>query len=74
MIMAGRRKRWRELSEAQQVAIVILSVVQLGLLIAALWDLRRRPAEQVNGSKWGWTLASFINYIGPIAYFTFGRK
>jgi hypothetical protein len=74
MIMVNRKKQWHELTESQQVAIVILSVVQFGLLVAALWDIYHRPANKVNGSKLAWTLGSFINYVGPIAYFTFGRK
>ena len=30
--------------------------------------------DEINGSKQMWTVAAFINFIGPIAYFTFGRK
>lgn len=74
MIMAGKHKRWHELSEAKQVAIVVLSVVQIALLLAALWDIYRQPPEKINGAKGWWSLVSFINYLGPIAYFTFGRK
>jgi hypothetical protein len=74
MIMAGKQKRWHELSEAQQVAIIVLSVVQVTLLLGALWDISRRPLEKINGAKGWWSLASFINYLGPIAYFSFGRK
>ncbi len=74
MIMAGKQKRWHELSEAQQVAIIVLSVVQVTLLLGALWDIYRRPPEKINGAKGWWSLASFINYLGPIAYFSFGRK
>lgn len=49
-------------------------VLQLGLMAAGLIDLWRR--EQVTGgNKWIWALVIiFINIIGPIAYFTFGRK
>jgi hypothetical protein len=49
-------------------------MIQITLLIATLRDLRRRPAEQINGPKWAWTLAAFVNVIGPISYFMFGRK
>ena len=48
--------------------------MQIGLLIAALVDIYRRPAEQVRGIKWAWTAVSFINFVGPVSYFAFGRK
>jgi hypothetical protein len=47
------------------------------LKIAALVDLRRRPASQVRGSKWAWALAVFfVNSLGtvPLAYFVKGRR
>jgi hypothetical protein len=44
------------------------------LLIAALIDIRRRPAKQIRGNKLLWTAAVFVNFIGPISYFVFGRK
>ena len=49
-------------------------MLQLVLLAAALIDIRRRPAEEINGSKRLWTMVVFINGIGPIAYFVSGRK
>lgn len=52
--------------------IVPLLIIQLGLIIAALWDLIKR--EKTNGPKWLWViLILFINYIGPILYFVIGR-
>jgi hypothetical protein len=69
-----RKQRWSDLSSRQQRAIIAAGVVQNGLLVAALIDLRRRPAEQVNGNKRLWAAVSFVNFVGPIAYFAFGRK
>jgi len=60
-------------STATRIRIAILSVIQFALLGAALWDLRKRSASQIRGSKWMWTPIVFINFIGPIAYFAFGR-
>ena len=40
----------------------------------ALADIRRRPAAEIRGNKWIWTGVSFINFVGPISYFLFGRK
>ncbi len=68
------KRRWSELSGAQRGGIVAAGVVQLSLCAAALADLRRRPAEQVRGSKKLWTAACFVNVVGPIAYFTLGRR
>jgi hypothetical protein len=37
-------------------------------------DLRRRPEEQVRGSKRLWRVASAVNTVGSLAYLTIGRK
>ncbi len=73
MIYIPSRKHWHELSGAQKAGIVVM-IVQLGLLSAALLDLRRRAPDEINGSKRMWTAATFINFIGPISYFVWGRK
>jgi hypothetical protein len=69
-----REKHWKDLTDAQKRGIVLLGVLQLALLAAALIDIRRTSAEEINGSKQLWTAVVFINGIGPIAYFVFGRK
>ncbi len=70
-----RNMKWSELTTSQRVRMVIQGGVQLGLLAAALIDIRR-PADRINGSKRLWTVVAFANFlgIGPIAYFVFGRK
>ncbi len=73
-VMSHSKKTWSDLSGTQRRAIVGLIAVQLTLLTAALTDLRRRPARMVNGDKRVWTAVSFINFVGPAAYFAFGRK
>jgi len=70
----SKKKRWSDLSGEQRGAIVAAGVVQVSLLVAALADLRRRPADQINGSKLVWLPLLFVNFIGPLAYFRFGRK
>jgi hypothetical protein len=67
-------KRWSDLTTEQQTAIRIAATVQMTLLVAALWDMWRRPVEEINGDRRLWTLASFVNFVGPVAYFLFGRK
>jgi hypothetical protein len=68
------QKRWSDLSRPQQRAIIGAGVVQLLLAAAALLDLRRRPSEQVRGSKKLWAVAALVNFFGPLAYFAFGRR
>ena len=70
----ARKKRWADLSTAQKRAVIAAGVVQNALLVAALIDLRRRSAKQINGDKRLWVAASFINFVGPITYFVVGRK
>lgn len=48
-------------------------LIQLLLIVAALYDLTRR--HTTRGPKWVWVLIIlFINLIGPIAYFVVGRE
>lgn len=50
-----------------------LVIIQLGLMIAALWDLSRRSATR--GPRWLWAVVIvFVNVIGPLIYFTVGRE
>jgi len=68
------KRTFGDLSAAQRAAIGAAAVGQVSLAAAALLDLRRRPARKIRGDKRLWVAASFVNYIGPIAYFTYGRK
>lgn len=75
--MIRRRKqkqRWSDLGPRERAGIVAAGTVQISLTIAALVDLRRRDAAEVKGSKKAWTAAAFVNFIGPLAYFAFGRR
>ena len=36
--------RWNNMTQAQRVAIIVTGSAQIALLIAALVDIRRRPA------------------------------
>ena len=73
--MSDRRKtRWNELRPAQRRAVVVGGAVQIALQVAALWDLRRRSAAELRGSRRWWAAVTFLNFVGPIAYFTVGRR
>ena len=67
-------KKWKDLSPRKKRGILLSGTVQIGLLVAALLDIYRRPGEEIRGSKRLWTLAAFVNFVGPISYFLFGRK
>ncbi|RMI40921.1 PLDc_N domain-containing protein [Actinomadura harenae] len=73
-VVVGEKRSWGELSVGQRRMIVGAAVVQWGLAIAALVDLRRRTAEEVRGSKRVWRVVAFVNFAGPLAYFLFGRR
>lgn len=62
-------------TETLVLLLVPVLVIQLGLLIWALYDLTR-PGRRVKGdSKVVWALIIiFINLIGPILYFLVGRE
>jgi hypothetical protein len=76
MIIMSRNKKWSDLTPGQKAPLVFRGIVQMALLAAALADIYRRPAEEINGSKWLWGAAAFANFmgIGPVSYFAFGRK
>ncbi|APC47249.1 PLDc N-terminal domain-containing protein [Virgibacillus halodenitrificans] len=60
-------------SSINWAVIAPLIVIQGILLIIALIDLAK--TAQTNGPKWLWFLIIFfINIIGPILYFLFGRR
>jgi hypothetical protein len=69
-----RRRRWQDLTPAQQTAVWILGSVQLSLAATAWADLAKRPADQVNGSKARWAAIIAINWLGPLAWFRWGRR
>jgi hypothetical protein len=68
------KKKWGELSSRNRRLITILGVVEVVLLAAALWDIKRRPAEQIKGPKWMWRALAFVNIVGPVSYFVVGRR
>ncbi len=63
-----------ELSPRSRTLIKVGAVVQFALLAYAWLDLRRRPAEQLRGSKRLWKRAVFVNFVGPLAYLLVGRR
>jgi hypothetical protein len=67
-------KKWSERSGRSRTLLVAAGVVEVALLVATLIDIKRRPADQIKGSKRMWSAIAFINIVGPISYFVFGRR
>lgn len=64
-----------ELEELTRLIPLLIPVIliQIGLMVVALWDLIKR--EQTRGPKWVWVLVIvFLNLIGPIVYLVVGRQ
>jgi hypothetical protein len=70
--MAG--KKWSEFSERQRALVLTAAAAELSLKIAALIDIKRRPAELIRGPKNLWRAAMAVNLLGPLSYFAFGRR
>jgi hypothetical protein len=74
--MAVERRR-RDLSPRSRRLVVAGAVIEGTLKIAALADIKRRPAGRIRGAKWAWaTGVALVNGFGaaPLAYFAFGRR
>ena len=71
------RKQWSDLSPRTRRLLTVAAVIEAMLKLAALIDIRRRPASQIRGPKWLWaTVVTVISSAGvlPVSYFVFGRR
>ena len=71
------RKRWGDLSGRSRRLLIAAGVAEATLKVAALIDIKRRPASQIRGPKWIWAAVMvFVASFGaaPLAYFAFGRR
>ena len=74
--MAARRG-WSDLSEGRRRLLIVAAVAEGILKLAALIDIRRRPASQIRGPKWLWaSVVTVVSSAGvlPLSYFLFGRR
>ena len=74
--MAARRK-WNDLSESKRRLLITAAVAEGILKLAALLDIKRRPAGQIRGPKWLWAMVvAVVSSAGvvPLSYFVFGRR
>jgi hypothetical protein len=71
------KKQWSDLSPRTRRLVAVTAVIEGILKLAALIDIKRRPASQIRGPKWLWaTAVAVISSAGvlPISYFAFGRR
>jgi hypothetical protein len=71
------RKQWSDLSQRTRRLLITAAVAEGILKLAALVDLKRRPASQIRGPKWLWTVVvAVVSSAGivPISYFVIGRR
>jgi hypothetical protein len=71
---AAAQRRWAKLSDRQRTLLLVAAGAELSLKIAALIDIKRRPATQIRGPKALWRAAMAVNLLGPLSYFAVGRK
>jgi uncharacterized Tic20 family protein len=62
--------------DSTALAVIIpIVLIQVGLLIWGIYDLTRAGRRVKGDSKVLWALVIiFINIIGPVIYFAFGRE
>ncbi|MCC3648067.1 PLDc_N domain-containing protein [Cytobacillus oceanisediminis] len=54
---------------------IIAPIVIIQLILMAVAIINLIKIEKANGPKWMWALVIiFINLLGPIIYFIFGRR
>jgi hypothetical protein len=71
------RKQWSDLSERTRRLLITVAVVEAILKVAALIDIKGRPASQLRGPKWMWASVVAVAAsagVVPISYFVFGRR
>jgi hypothetical protein len=71
------RKQWSDLSPRTRRLLIAAAVTEAILKIAALIDIKRRPASQIRGPKWLWAgVVAVVSSAGvmPVSYFVFGRR
>ena len=75
--VVAARRRWSDLSKRTRILLIAAAAADGALRVAALIDIKRRPAGQIRGGKGVWAAAvAVVNSAGilPISYFVFGRR
>ena len=69
-----KTQRWSDMTPQQQTGLLVATSIQFALAATAWADLAKRPESQINGRKVVWGFVIAINWVGPIAYFIWGRR
>jgi hypothetical protein len=69
-----QKRRWKDLTAGQRAVVLTLGAIQLLLAASAWTDLARRPPDQVNGTKGVWAAIIAVNWIGPLAWYRWGKR
>ncbi|MCA4133931.1 hypothetical protein [Arthrobacter sp. M4] len=72
--MRRQKKTWKDMTQGQRIATIVIGSIQIALFAAAQRSISKTPASRIRGSKAMWRAASFINTLGPLSYFVFGRR
>jgi hypothetical protein len=70
------KRGWNDISPRNRRILIAAAAVEAALKAVALLDMKRRPANQIRGSKKVWAPAMIVNSFGviPIAYFVVGVR
>lgn len=60
------KTRWQNLSVSSKAFIRVSAAIQICLLAAALWDIRRRAAADVRGQKRLWIVVSLYKQLAGL--------
>ena len=72
--MTDARERWNQLTSGQRRAVFAVGLATTWWQVSMLWDLWRRPEDEIRGPKPAWVLGSFVRPVGQIAYYWWGRR
>lgn len=70
----GEKKRWRDRSTNEKIALIALSAAQFALSAWAQRDLSDRERDEVRGPKIVWRLVNMVTVVGPVSYLIVGRR
>ena len=70
----AQKKSWSEMTPSTRKAVAAGGVIETIMTVVALRDLKGRSKGSLRGPKWLWVLLLFVQPVGPIAYFMFGRR
>lgn len=68
------KKKFSDLSPLGKTFVILAVTIDVALFLAAQIDIYRRKPEEIRGRKGLWIGLCFLNFLGPLSYFKFGRK